>query len=75
MSTTSEVATQAATIVRPAREQTPFRRFLSDYFESRIATAAVAMFAVILFVAIFAPWISPQNPYDLMVVDVMNSRM
>jgi peptide/nickel transport system permease protein len=75
MSTTSEAATQAATIVRPGREQTPFGRFLSDYFESRVATAAVAMFAVILFVAIFAPWISPQDPYDLMVVDVMNSRM
>jgi len=75
MSTTSEVATQAATIVRPVREQTPVGRFLSDFFESRIATAAVAVFAVILFVAIFAPWISPQDPYDLMVVDVMNSRM
>ncbi len=75
MSTTSEAATQAATIVRPGREQTPFGRFLSDFFESRIATTAVAVFAVILFVAIFAPWISPQNPYDLMVVDVMDSRM
>jgi peptide/nickel transport system permease protein len=75
MSTTSEAATQAATIVRPVREQTPFRRFLSDFFESRIATAAVTVFAMILFIAIFAPWISPQNPYDLMVVDVMNSRM
>ena len=75
MSTTSEVATRAATIVRPVREQTPFGRFLSDFFESRIATAAVAVFAVILFIAIFAPWISPQDPYDLMVVDVMNSRM
>lgn len=75
MSTTSELATKPATIVRPMREQTPFGRFLSDFFESRIATAAIAVFAVILFVAIFAPWISPQDPYDLMVVDVMDSRM
>ncbi len=75
MSTTSEHATQAATIVRPVREQTPFRRFLSDFFESNVATAAVAVFAVVLFVAIFAPWISPQDPYDLMVVDVMDSRL
>ncbi|NIM29453.1 MAG: ABC transporter permease subunit [Gammaproteobacteria bacterium] len=55
--------------------QTPLRRFLSDFFESKVATAAVAVFAIILFIAIFAPWISPQNPYDLMVVDVMDSRM
>jgi peptide/nickel transport system permease protein len=75
MSTTSEHAAQAATIVRPVRDQTPFRRFLSDFFDSRVATAAVVMFAVILFIAIFAPWISPQDPYDLMIVDVMDSRL
>jgi peptide/nickel transport system permease protein len=75
MSTTSEHATQPATIVQPPKVQTPFRRFLSDFFESRVATAAVGVFAVILFIAIFAPWISPQDPYDLMVVDVMDSRL
>ncbi len=75
MSTTSEEATQAAAVVRPVRVQTPSQRFLSDYFESRVATGAIAVFVVILLIAIFAPWISPQNPYDLMIVDVMNSRL
>ena len=75
MSTTSEQAARTATLAQPVRVQTPFRRFLSDFFESRVATAAVAVFAVILFIAIFAPWISPQDPYDLMVVDVMDSRL
>ncbi len=75
MSTVREDTTRVATIVRPIHEQTPFQRFLSDFFESKVAAAAIAAFAVILFIAIFAPWISPQNPYDLMVVDVMNSRL
>ncbi len=75
MSTIGEQTTRAATIVRPMREQTPFQRFVSAFFESKVAAAAVAVFAVILFIAIFAPWISPQNPYDLMVVDIMNSRL
>ncbi|GMQ76316.1 MAG: ABC transporter permease [Gammaproteobacteria bacterium] len=75
MSTTREHTTRAATIVRPMREQTPFQRFVSAFFESKVAAAAVAVFAVILFIAIFAPWISPQDPYDLMVVDIMNSRL
>jgi peptide/nickel transport system permease protein len=75
MSTISEHASQAATIVQPVRVQTPFRRFLSDFFDSKVATAAIVTFAIILFIALFAPWISPQNPYDLMVVDVMDSRM
>jgi len=75
MSTTSEDATQAAAIVRPVRVQTPLRRFLSDFFESKVATGAIAVFAVILLIALFAPWISPQDPYDLMIVDVMDSRL
>ena len=75
MSTISEHASEAATIVQPVRVQTPFRRFLSDFFDSKVATAAIVTFAIILFIALFAPWISPQNPYDLMVVDVMDSRM
>jgi len=75
MSTISEHANEAATIVQPVRVQTPFRRFLSDFFDSKVATAAIVTFAIILFIALFAPWISPQNPYDLMVVDVMDSRM
>ena len=66
MSTIGEHTTRVATIVRPMREQSPFQRFLSDFFESKVAAAAVAAFAVILFIAIFAPWISPQDPYDLL---------
>jgi len=75
MSTTSEHAVPVALETDRVPVQTPFRRFLSDYFDSRIATVALAVLGVILFIAIFAPWISPQDPYDLMVVDVMNSRL
>jgi peptide/nickel transport system permease protein len=75
MSTTSGDATRAVAIVAPAAVQTPLQRFLSDFFESRVATGATAVFAAILLIAIFAPWISPQNPYDLMVVDIMDNRL
>ncbi len=75
MSTTSEHATQVGTVASVAPVQTPFRRFLSDFFDSRVATAAIVVFAMILFIAIFAPWISPQDPYDLAIVDVMDSRL
>jgi peptide/nickel transport system permease protein len=55
--------------------ETPLRRFLSDYFESWVATAALLVLAVIVLLAIIAPWIVPQNPYDLAQVDVMESRL
>jgi len=57
-----------------AKVQTPFRRFASDFFESKIATVALVVLIGIVFIAIFAPWISPQNPYDLASVSVLDSK-
>lgn len=71
--TTGQVA--ASALSEQAQGQTPFRRFLSDFFESRVASGACALLSMIVFVALFAPLISPQNPYDLAVVDVMNARL
>lgn len=56
-------------------EQTPFRRFLADYGESRLAVAAFVVLMAILFIALFAPFISPQNPYDLKQLDVLDARL
>ena len=39
--------------------------FWSDFRESRIAVAALAVVAAIVLVALLAPWITPQNPYDI----------
>ena len=56
-------------------EQTPFRRIVSDYAESRIALFGLALLTIILLIALFAPLISPQNPYDLAQLDVLDSRL
>ena len=55
--------------------QTPFQRFRADFLESKIATVALVTLVVIIFVAIFAPLIAPQNPYDLAQVSVLDSRL
>ena len=65
---------RAAPSVPPA-EQSPLRRFLSDYCESRLAVGACVVLMVILFIALFAPLISPQDPYDLKQLDVMDARL
>ena len=59
----------------PAKEETPFRRFVSDFAESKIAVAGFITFVIILLIAILAPWISPTNPYDLATVDILDSRL
>jgi peptide/nickel transport system permease protein len=55
--------------------ETPLGRFLSDYFESRIATVALAVLVLIACLALLAPLLAPQNPYNLAEVDVLDSRL
>jgi len=50
-------------------------KFWADYSESPLAVLALIVFGVILFIAIFAPFVSPTDPYDLATVDIMNSRL
>ena len=57
------------------RVETPFRRFVNDFFESRVATGAFVVLMAIVFIALFAPWISPTDPYDLATVDIMDNRL
>jgi peptide/nickel transport system permease protein len=59
----------------PVVAETPFRRFVSEFVESPVATAALVMLAVIILLALLAPLITPQNPYDLGQVDVLDSRL
>lgn len=55
--------------------ETPFRRFVALYAESRIALVAAAVLAFVAVVALFAPWVSPQNPYDLAKIDIVDARL
>src|SRR3979490_888615 len=56
-------------------EQTPFRRVVADFFGDPVATSGLVLLVLVVLVAIFAPLISPQNPYDLAQLDVMDSRL
>ena len=58
-----------------AREETPFRRILSDFMANPTAVFGLVLLVAILAVAIAAPLISPQNPYDLAQLDVMDGRL
>lgn len=66
-----EIADDSAPIIL----QTPLQRFCQSFFESWVATCALAMLVIIILVAVFAPLIAPQNPYDLAQVSVLDSRL
>ena len=55
--------------------ETPFQRFARDFAESRLAVGGFVVFALILMAALFAPFISPQNPYDLAQLNLIDSRL
>jgi len=54
---------------------TPNRRFAAEFAASRIAVAGLVLLALIAFAALLAPWISPQNPYDLARLELLDSRL
>ncbi len=54
--------------------ESPFRRIASDFAASRLALAGLAVFVLILIVALGAPFISPQNPYNLAELDILDAK-
>ena len=64
-----------ASPVAAPRIETPFQRFRAEFLESRIAMGALILFGAIVLLAILAPWITPQDPYDLAQVDVLDGRL
>ncbi|KRE22057.1 peptide ABC transporter permease [Bosea sp. Root483D1] len=47
------------------KTETPIARFWSEFRESRVAVAALVVVVLMIGVALLAPLIAPQNPYDL----------
>jgi peptide/nickel transport system permease protein len=65
-----------STTALPApREETPFRRFAREFAESKLALFGLAIVTIVALLAILAPWITPQNPYDLAQLDIMDGRL
>ena len=55
--------------------ETPWRRFASQFASSWLALVGLALLVAVLVLAALAPWISPQNPYDLGKLDLMDARL
>ena len=70
----SGILPNAAAINATAIE-TPLRRFWNEFAESKLALLGLAMLVSVLLIAVFAPLISPQNPYDLARLDVLDGKL
>src|SRR5262245_50530850 len=75
MSNAGSTPATSPSATRGGAPQSPFRRIVVDFVANPVAVFGLSMLGVILFLALFAPLISPQNPYDLAQLDVMDSRL
>ncbi|MFO1324120.1 MAG: ABC transporter permease [Burkholderiales bacterium] len=48
---------------------------LYSFRRSPVAIASLAVFALCVFAALFAPWVAPHNPFDLRTLSLSESRM
>ncbi len=53
---------------------TSFFRLARAYAQSRIAIFGMALLLAFVFAALLAPWLAPQQPYDLSQLNLMDSR-
>ncbi len=51
------------------------RRFAAEFAESKLALVGLVGFAIIVFIALFAPFVAPQDPYDLASLDIFDVRL
>ena len=63
------------TAIPTPREESPFRRLAIDFAQSKLAVAGLVALVLIVVIALIAPLISPQNPYDLAQLDIMDGRL
>jgi peptide/nickel transport system permease protein len=66
--------TDAAVEIVAVKPQTPFQRVVEDFCENRLALFGLFLLVLSVFVALFAPLISPQNPFDIAGLDLMESK-
>src|SRR6266851_3655254 len=46
-----------------------------EFCASRVAVAALGLVVLLIVLAVFAPWIAPQNPYDLSQLSIMDNKL
>ncbi len=59
----------------PMRRESPWQQGLREFLRSKSAVLGLVMLVVLIVAALAAPWITPQNPYDLAQLDVMDARL
>lgn len=71
--TPAVLADSASTPLPPP--ETPWQRLRREFFANKLAVFGLLLLLLAIGVAVFAPWISPQNPYDIGKLDIFDSKL
>jgi len=56
-------------------KDTPFGLIIAEYAESPLSVFAFFVVAAVIAIALFAPFLSPQDPYDLSKLDLLDGNL
>jgi peptide/nickel transport system permease protein len=73
--TTSASPQTAAAVIPVVKEPGPWRRFFGDFFRSKLATLGLLVLVLMVGSAVLAPWIAPQDPYDIGKLDITDAKL
>jgi peptide/nickel transport system permease protein len=59
----------------PAKIESPLRRIATEFAASKLAVIGLVLLVLFLAAALLAPWLAPQNPYDLASLDILDARL
>jgi peptide/nickel transport system permease protein len=62
-------------LLNAAVVQSATRAFVADFVASRAALVGAVVLLAFIVVALLAPWLVPQNPYDLAKLDILDARL
>jgi peptide/nickel transport system permease protein len=70
-----KASTTRAPLRQPSWRTTPLARFAAEFASSPIAVVALAITVTLALLAVFANFITPQDPYDLAQLDIMEGML
>ena len=64
----------AQTQTRPTAIDSPLRAFVREFAQDKVSVVALTVLGLIVLLALIAPLITPQDPYDLSKLVLMDAR-
>ena len=74
----SEVLVSPADIADAAAlppPETPWQRLRREFVANKLAMMGLALLLLAAGAAVFAPWLAPQNPYDIGTLDIFDAKL